>query len=307
METAVESRSATTHPTAVSRVAVAISGEGLQVAFASAANNLVSGDTNAKADVFMHDLVTGQNELVSRDSDGNLGDGDSGAGGFWQFWSDLVFIPYDGIDLSRDGRIVVFTSAADNLVKGEPTHQIDIFARDRLTAHTTRESVSTDGSLPRVASKDPQVVADGSALVFYSDAGEDLIGAPDTYVFCRARLFSRFAGIPRSRELDHFELVNGNQHRIGELAVVLVSCTGLDAFPLPGGLRLYLTFDACTIVGLSQLAILSGSVDFDGNAVMPSFVFPDLPVGFRIYGSVITTNGQSITATTDPIVIDVRS
>ena len=43
----------------------AVSADGQYVAFASAATNLVPGDTNGVADVFLHDRQTGQTTLVS--------------------------------------------------------------------------------------------------------------------------------------------------------------------------------------------------------------------------------------------------
>lgn len=42
-----------------------ISKDGRYVAFRSAATNLISGDTNARADVFRHDRVTGQTVRTS--------------------------------------------------------------------------------------------------------------------------------------------------------------------------------------------------------------------------------------------------
>ena len=47
-----------------------LSGNGRYVAFASAATDLVRGDTNGQLDVFVHDLQTGTTELVSAGGDG---------------------------------------------------------------------------------------------------------------------------------------------------------------------------------------------------------------------------------------------
>jgi hypothetical protein len=48
----------------------AISEDGRHVAFSSASTNLVSGDTNGSADVFVHDRQTGATTRVSVDSTG---------------------------------------------------------------------------------------------------------------------------------------------------------------------------------------------------------------------------------------------
>src|SRR5205814_1263965 len=77
----------------------ALSADGRFVAFSSSATNLVPGDTNGQADVFVHDRRTGTTERVSVDSAG------TGANG----WSERPSI-------SADGRFVAFCSYATNLV-----------------------------------------------------------------------------------------------------------------------------------------------------------------------------------------------
>jgi hypothetical protein len=75
-----------------------ISGDGRYVAFVSSATNLVPDDTNGYADVFVRDLVAETTVRVSVATDGTQGDGDSG------YW---------GIDISPDGRFVVFSTDAE--------------------------------------------------------------------------------------------------------------------------------------------------------------------------------------------------
>jgi Tol biopolymer transport system component len=92
-----------------------ISADGRFVAFVSSASNLVAGDTNGKEDVLMRDRVTGATERLSVSSAGQQGDKES----------DLPCV-------SADGRLVVFTSYATNLVPGDTNNNPDIFVRDRL-------------------------------------------------------------------------------------------------------------------------------------------------------------------------------
>src|SRR5262249_34913438 len=54
----------------------AISSDGRFVAFVSVATNLVAGDTNSKADVFVRDRQTGTTERVSVSTGGNESDAD---------------------------------------------------------------------------------------------------------------------------------------------------------------------------------------------------------------------------------------
>ncbi|NCD18238.1 MAG: hypothetical protein EOL91_13230, partial [Actinobacteria bacterium] len=80
-----------------------ISADGRRVAFHSIANNLVSGDDNGNADVFVRDRVTGTTTLISRATDGTSATGRS-----------------ERAEISADGKHVVFTSGATDLVPGVP-------------------------------------------------------------------------------------------------------------------------------------------------------------------------------------------
>jgi cold shock CspA family protein len=93
----------------------AISGNGRFVAFESFAANLVAGDTNGSADVFVHDRETNQTKRVSVRSNGAQGDGDS-------------YAPA----ISGNGRFVAFFSFATNLVAGDTNNRSDVFVRGPL-------------------------------------------------------------------------------------------------------------------------------------------------------------------------------
>src|SRR5204863_310450 len=111
----------------------AISADGRFVAFVSDATNLVPGDTNKAADVFVHDRQTRTTERVSVDSAGNQGSWGSGAPA-----------------ISADGRFVAFCSASPNLVAGDTNWAkdmygfdnpaSDVFVHDRVTRTTERVS-----------------------------------------------------------------------------------------------------------------------------------------------------------------------
>jgi len=113
----------------------AISGDGHVVAFVSAATNLVPGDTNGQADVFVHDRPSGTTERVSVNSAGAEGDGSS-----------------ERPTLSADGRYVAFSSSATNLVPGDTNGQSDVFVHDRQTRLTERVSVDSAGIQGNAAS-----------------------------------------------------------------------------------------------------------------------------------------------------------
>ena len=87
-----------------------LSANGRFVAFTSRAPNLVEGDLNGMSDVFVHDLVTGRTTRVSVSADGAEANGDSFVSG-----------------ISADGRVVAFTSFADNLVARDRNRRKDVF------------------------------------------------------------------------------------------------------------------------------------------------------------------------------------
>jgi hypothetical protein len=95
-------------------VAPAVSGDGRFVAFASDATNLVPGDTNQRADVFVRDRRLGTTIRVSV---GTAGQADQSSA-----------TP----SMSADGRFVAFQSAADNLVAGDTNSAPDIFVHDLM-------------------------------------------------------------------------------------------------------------------------------------------------------------------------------
>jgi Tol biopolymer transport system component len=106
----------------------AISANGRYITFCSLASNLVVNDTNRNWDAFVHDMETGQTEVVSVNGDGVQGNGAT-----------------DGSSISADGRYVAFSSAAQNLVPDKTSSEHDIFLHDRQTGQTERVSVSSDG------------------------------------------------------------------------------------------------------------------------------------------------------------------
>ena len=147
----------------------AISADGRYVAFQSRASNLVSGDTNRVADIFVHDRQTGLTTRVSVASDGTQSNGES-------YW----------VTISFDGRYVAFDSYASNLVGGDTNNTSDVFVHDRQTGITTRVSIASDGTEGDSSSVSPAFSGDGRYVAFASDA-ENLVsgdtnGATDTFV-----------------------------------------------------------------------------------------------------------------------------
>lgn len=150
-----------------------ISTDGRRVAFASAASNLVPGDTNGLWDVFVRDLVHGTTVRANLSVTGQQTSSES---------------PFNQLNpaISADGRFVAFVSGASNLVRGDTNHRDDVFVRD-LTAETTiRASVSGTGSQATGHSRAPSISAGGRFVAFHSYAPDlvagDTNGEPDVFV-----------------------------------------------------------------------------------------------------------------------------
>lgn len=130
-----------------------ISADGRYVVFESLASNLVLSDTNGQEDIFIHDRQTGQTQRLSVASDGTQGNNRS-------WWPHI----------SADGRFVTFDSYASNLIPGDTNHTRDVFLHDRGSGETARVSVASDGGQGDGLSRWGAPSADGSVIVFSSQA-----------------------------------------------------------------------------------------------------------------------------------------
>jgi hypothetical protein len=130
-----------------------ISADGRFVAFVSLADNLGPNDANGYYDIFVRDLQTGTNLLVTANSSGR-----SSSAGF-----------SDHPVLSSNGRYVAFVSNAPDLTANKTNRNDDIFLRDLQTGTTVLASVSSDGASSGGAnSSSPQISSDGRYVAFYS-------------------------------------------------------------------------------------------------------------------------------------------
>lgn len=139
--------------------APAVSADGRFVAFVSRATNLVTDlqDDNDAADVFIRDRSTGQTQLVSRATQGRVGNDASGGD---------LFPP----SVSADGRFVVFQSEATNLDTGvnDIPNTPDVFVRDMQTGAITMVSADSNGN--SAGGLRPAISADGKAVAFHSSS-----------------------------------------------------------------------------------------------------------------------------------------
>ncbi|WP_309073975.1 S-layer protein, partial [Paenarthrobacter sp.] len=137
-----------------------VSADGRYVAFVSASADLAPGmDSNDQEDLFVRDMVTGAVQLISATPAGNAANA----------WSHEPSI-------SADGRFVVFTSSASNLVAGDTNGVDDVFIRDLEAGITTLVSVTPNGATGSGRSYQGSVSADGRFVAFTSNVGSLVSG-----------------------------------------------------------------------------------------------------------------------------------
>jgi Tol biopolymer transport system component len=146
-----------------------ISEDGRFVVFCSDASNLVAGDTNGFADIFVHDLTDGSTERVSVNG-GVEGNNTSSSP-----------------SISADGQYVVFASTADNLVSGDTNEAEDIFLYNRQNGQLVLVSAALGSTQPaNDLSENPIISADGRFVAFDSRASDlvsdDINGRGDIFV-----------------------------------------------------------------------------------------------------------------------------
>jgi Tol biopolymer transport system component len=136
-----------------------LSADGRVVAFVSSATNLVPGDTNALADVFVRDLGSGTTRRASVSSSGTQANA-------------VSFSPA----LSGNGQVVAFGSLATNLVPDNANSAQDVYVHDFVSGTTSRASASSSGVEGNGDSFSPSLSADGRFVAFQSTATNLVVG-----------------------------------------------------------------------------------------------------------------------------------
>ncbi len=146
----------------------ALSADGRFVSFQGQASDLVLGDANETHDIFVFDRQEGKVSRVSVNSAGEEANS----------WS-------TSSSLSGDGRYVVFSSYANNLVSDDTNGELDVFRHDRETGETIRVSVAYDGSELQGGqgyAAFPTISADGNRVAFNSFAANLVENDTNDYI-----------------------------------------------------------------------------------------------------------------------------
>ena len=149
-----------------------VSQDGRYIAFSSVASHLAANDTNWLDDIFIHNTYLRSTWSASTSASGQLGNG-----------------PSRHPSISRDGRIVVFDSEADNLVANDTNRAGDIFVKNLASGAIERVNLGPASTQASRGAAYPATSADGRFVLFESVATNLVPGTtPNTaHLFLRDR------------------------------------------------------------------------------------------------------------------------
>lgn len=240
-----------------SSLSAAASPDGSCIAFISSATNLSDLDTNGGIpDIYLFDIDAQICKPVSITSTGVIG-------------NNLSLSP----DLSREGRFVVFASAADNLVPDDSNGSFDIFVKDMQTGEISRVSVASDGTQANDHSAHPKISADGNLIVFESDADNlvpnDNNGTTDVFVHDRKRGRTWRVSISNDGEEGGLASFSPDISSDGKWITFCSRANNL----VEGHEGDYIDVFVCPVKGrnkLTMISVNSSGVAGEGNSISPA-------------------------------------
>jgi len=200
-----------------------VSARGRFIVFESLASNLVPGDNNRASDVFLRDTcrkaAPGCIQSTVRVSLGNDGSEPNG--------------PSFGPSINGDGRYVVFTSLADNLVGKDGNSSADIFLRDTCMGATAECRPSTalvsvdNAGVQANSSSDLGKISGSGRFVAFVSAADNLI-ADDTNLSEDIFVHDTCAGVaePCSPSTSRASVGRGGQQANGASTMPTLSADG---------------------------------------------------------------------------------
>ncbi len=143
--------------------AFGLSADGRFVVFSSPDGNLVSLDSNRALDIFLRDVVVGATALASKRNSTVISQTGDAASSVTE------------LGVSADGRWVVFSSLADDLVPGDTNRLADVFAQDLLTGARVLVSAGLDGNPALGGPSGSPVISEDSRYVAFASSATNLV------------------------------------------------------------------------------------------------------------------------------------
>ncbi|MEO0492611.1 MAG: S-layer homology domain-containing protein [Actinomycetota bacterium] len=256
-----------------------VSSDGRYVAFHSEQGFLIQGDTNGFSDVFVHDTVTDELELISR-SERFQGNGGSSFA-----------------DISGDGRFVAFHSQATVLVDGDTNQAWDVFLHDRDTGDTVRVSETAAGEAGDGASYFASVSDNGRYVAFHSEATNfsalDNDSLTDVYVkdlqTGALELISVSTGGDAGNGESHVPQISGD----GRYVTFESAADDLVSADLNNKYDVFV-FDRDTDT-MERISVAADGFDTDDNSFLPQITRDGRHVAFESYATnVVVGDGNGV-------------
>lgn len=236
-----------TVPNGESRFA-SVSSDGRFVAYRSEASNLVAGDSNGVADIFVGDALDGfaSTQRVSVDDAGAQINGPSRA--------------ISPSALSADGRLVVFAVDTPVSIDGSNAGTLeDVFVRDR-TAGTTRLVSRSSAGVAGNSSSDQPAISPNGRFVAFRSFSTNLVGtASGSRIYVRDRQAATTSNMPLPPGASSCE-----DPRVTDFADLVVQCNMLAA---PQQVFLYRVTEGGTFYRLSTAQGGGDGNNTSGNAL----------------------------------------
>jgi Tol biopolymer transport system component len=257
-----------------SSISAMLSTNARYVAFQSDASDLLPGDTNGVSDIFVRDLQTGTNILVSVAVGGVFANGAS---------TDPVMTP--------DGRWIAFISAATNLVAGDTNGIPDVFIRDLVAQTTTLVSVGANGA--NSVMDTPVITPDGKHVAYFSTAkgiatGVSASSSGEIYVRDRLANVTIWAStnaatiVSSILHLDNMPSYHPALSADGNFVAFKTGWTNGSTAPSSPGVAAALIFRCDLTAGTNSVISTNG---------IPSWFFPE----DHVYGPEISADGRFVT------------
>ena len=249
--------------------------DGRFLAFESESANMVSGDSIAYKSVFVRDMQTGQNSLISIASDGTQANGIS-----------------RNPTISSDGRYVAFESEANNLVEGDTNNFPDIFVNDRQSGTTKLISIGFDGAPANERNTSPSISSDGRYVVFYSNASnlvnDDNNGYTDVFVYDRQTDQTELVSVSSDGTQGNTNTFSRSISGNGRFVAYASHASNLVADDLNGKEDIFI-HDLET--GITELiSVASDGTQGNDNSGSPSISFDGRYVAFNSYSGNLVDN-----------------
>ena len=240
-----------------------MSAAGQFVAFDSRDGGLVSGDNNRAFDVFVRDLTGGTTELISQSIPNSIPQTGDGLSSLAQY------------ALSDDGRKIVFTSSADDLVPNDFNGALDVFAFDLAAGTNMLVSAGVDGN-PAAGSSFYPALSSGDRFVAFISTATNLVAGqtnPFSNLFLRdlqAGTNAMVSVAPDGITPGNGDAVNSAVNQDGRYVVYVSRASNLAAGASASAANTYLrdmVSGTTTLLTNNALTTLTPSISADGRYV----------------------------------------